>query len=165
MLGVFIGEHENKIDSKFRLSIPVDFRRELEEGDPKWEPGGKASMAIVYGDHRRDHAEVFTIRALMKVLAQIARMPRGSRNRAELQKLYAHQTVTPTLDETGRIVLPPKVREKLKLDGKAVVVGNLDTFLIYHPDIYEAGPSDSLAKTEDFDPDLDPSVYLPADGE
>lgn len=163
MFGVFIGEHENKIDSKYRLSIPADFRRELEEGDPKWEPGKNASMAIVYGDARRKHLEVFTLKDLMRVHLMIRKMPRGSAKRAALQRLYATQAITATLDETGRIVLPARVRDKLGLNGTATVVGNGETFEIWHPDTYAAEQDSLLRVDDDFDPELDPSVYLPGD--
>lgn len=163
MLGVFIGEHDNKIDTKGRVSIPADFRRELEEGDPKWEPGKNASMAIVYGDHKRSHLEVFTLNDLMGVHKAIAKKPRGSAQRIALQKLYGAQTMIVTLDETGRIVLNAKLRTKLGLEDKAFVVGNLATFQIWHPDTYNSETMAQRGADEDFDPDADPSIYLPGE--
>jgi MraZ protein len=49
----FYGEFTQKIDGKGRVSIPVDFRRALEQGDPDWAPGGRPRVRIVYGDPRR----------------------------------------------------------------------------------------------------------------
>lgn len=163
MFGVFIGEHDNKIDTKGRLSIPADFRRELEERDPKWEGGKNASMAIVYGDARRNYLEVFTVDDIKRVHAQIARLPRGSKKRFALQKLYGHQAMLTSVDETGRIVLPARLRDKLGLDGRALVVGNGETFMIWKPETYEGEGLGGLMDDEDYDPDLDPSAYLPGD--
>ncbi|RVT85361.1 cell division/cell wall cluster transcriptional repressor MraZ [Rhodobacteraceae bacterium CCMM004] len=163
MFGVFIGEHENKVDSKGRLSIPADFRRELERGDPAWDSGKNPSMAVVYGDERRNFLEVFTINDLKAVHAKIRRMPRGSRKRGELQRLYASQVLPATVDDTGRIVLAPRLREKLDLAGTAMVVGNGETFEIWKPETYRDGGATALAVDDDFDPALDPSVYLPGD--
>lgn len=166
MLGVFIGEHDNKIDAKGRLSIPAEFRRELEEADPKWESGKPARMVVVYGDERRNYLEVFSIADLQRVHAQIARLPRGSRKRFELQKLYAHQVVMATVDETGRIVLNQKLRNKLGLEDRALVVGNGETFMIWQPDTYNNDGMPGLLDDEDFDPALDPSTWLPgSDGD
>jgi MraZ protein len=161
VVAVFIGEHENKIDSKFRLSIPADFRRELEQGDPKWEPDKNPTMAIVYGDERRNYLEVFTMNDLLDVHRSIARMPRGSSKRASLQKLYASQVTPATLDETGRIVLSAKLREKLGIDGAVAIIGFGDTFQMWKPETYAANEAALLREDEDFDPKLDPSVYLP----
>ncbi len=166
MFGLFIGEHENKIDAKNRLSIPADFRRELEEGDPRWEPGQKASMAIVYGDARRNYLEVLRITDLTAIHRKIARMPPGSLKRADLQRFYANQTLPATLDDTGRIVLPARLREKLGLNGVAMVVGGGDTFRIWHPETYAADAPASVSVHEEdagYDPALDPSMYLPGE--
>ncbi|EKE45331.1 MraZ, putative [Oceaniovalibus guishaninsula JLT2003] len=163
MFGVFIGEHENKIDAKGRLSIPADFRRELEDGDPKWEPGKNASMLLVYGDHRRSHVEVMKITDMRDVYTKITRMPRGSIKRRDMERLYFQQALTATVDETGRIVLSARVRDKLGLDGTAMVVGNGSTFEIWKPETYAANDLSNLRDEDGYDPDLDPSVYLPGD--
>ena len=163
MFGWFIGEHDNKIDSKGRLSIPADFRRELEEGDPRWEPGGKASMLLVYGDKRRDYLEVLPISLFNKWAKKIAKMPPGSAKRNELQGLYFRQSTTATVDDTGRIVLSARIRDKLGLIDAAKVVGNGETFLIWEPSTFETKSIGNLDAEEGFDPDLDPSVYLTGD--
>ncbi|MBJ3762268.1 cell division/cell wall cluster transcriptional repressor MraZ [Maribius pontilimi] len=157
---MYIGLHENKIDSKGRLSVPADFRRLLEKNDPEWEEGKQARMVVVYGDERRDYLEVHSVKDLMDIHRQIQRMDRGSRKRAELQRLYAHQVQPVTLDDTGRIVLNATLRNKIGLTDTAIVVGNSDTFLIYKPETYENAALDHLRAEDDLDPNLDPSVYL-----
>ncbi|WP_099827592.1 division/cell wall cluster transcriptional repressor MraZ [Oceaniglobus indicus] len=163
MYGVFIGEHDNKIDTKGRVSIPADFRRVIEEGDPKWEPGKNATMAIVYGDAKRNYLEVFPVADLLKVLKAVARMPRGSAKSQSLRELYAQKTLYATLDDTGRIVLSAKLREKLGLTDMAKVVGSVDTFEIWNPASYDTEGVTNLKAEDDFDPDLDASVWLAGD--
>ncbi|PZX16269.1 MraZ protein [Palleronia aestuarii] len=163
MFGLFIGDHDNKIDGKGRLSIPADFRRELEDGDPNCAPGGKASMVLVYGDHRRNYLEVLPIKEMMKRAKKIAKMSNGSQKRDDLQKLYYRQASTLTVDDTGRIVLSAKIRDKLGLTDSARVVGNGETFLIWNPDEYDTAPMGQLEIEEGYDPDKDPNTYLPGD--
>jgi len=43
----FTGEHTQKVDSKGRMSIPADFRRVLEAGDPAWNPGQSPRMYLL----------------------------------------------------------------------------------------------------------------------
>jgi len=162
VFAVFIGEHENKIDSKFRLSIPAEFRRELEQGDPKWESGKNASMYIVYGDHRRNYLEVLTIQNLMENLRTISKKPRSAK-REELQTLFASQTTQATLDETGRIVLSAKLREKLGIDGAAAVIGKGETFEIWKPETYAAKRPHPTREEVGYDPSYDPAIYLTDD--
>ena len=66
-----------------------------------------------------------------------------------------------TVDETGRLVLPQKLREKIGLEGEAFFIAAGDTFQIWKPETYEA---EELAKTEewldDLPEDFDPLIYL-----
>ena len=163
MFGVFIGEHDNKVDGKGRVSIPADFRRVLEEADPKWEAGRNPSMVIVYGGEKRNYLEIFTIADMKALSAKIARMPRGSRKRADLQQLYFSQAQVTTVDDTGRIVLSGKMRTKLGIGEAAKVVGNGETFLIWKPETYEIDGMAGLREEDDYDPEADPSIYLPGD--
>lgn len=158
--GMYIGRYENKIDSKGRLSIPADFRRLLEQGDPEWNGGRYARAVVVFGDARRDYLEVHSVDDLREIHRQIQTMQRGSKKRAHLQRLYAHQVQPVQLDNTGRIVLSAYMREKIGLTETALVVGDSDTFLIYDPATYEKSSLDHLRDDDDFDPSLDPSVYL-----
>ncbi|MEM7295802.1 MAG: division/cell wall cluster transcriptional repressor MraZ [Pseudomonadota bacterium] len=157
----FRGESQHKVDGKGRVSIPALFRRVLEAGDPDWTEGLNPQLIIVYGDHRRDYLECFTAEAIAEVDAKIARLPRGSAKRKALQRLYNGQAFPTSVDETGRLVLPAKLREKIALDAEAYFVGNGDTFEIWKPETYSS--EIDTAAEDDFDPDLDPSFYLDGD--
>ena len=163
MVRRFRGESHHKVDAKGRVSIPASFRRVLESGDPNWTEGLFPELVIVYGDERRNQLECFTIDAIRDVERRIEKMPRGSKRRRALQRLYNTQSLLTSVDETGRLVLPAKLREKIVLDGTAFFAGNGDTFEIWKPETYEAEMDAELEADGDFDPDADPSIYL--DGE
>ena len=42
-----------------------------------------------------------------------------------------------TVDETGRIVLPAKLRQKIGIEGEAYFIAMGDTFQIWKPETYE----------------------------
>jgi MraZ protein len=161
----FRGESRHKVDAKGRVSIPAGFRRVLEQGDPNWTDGLNPDLVIVYGDEKRSYLECFTIEAIQEIDAKIRRMPRASKRRKALQRLYNGQATPTNVDETGRLVLPIKLREKIGLDGEAFFIGNGDTFEIWKPETYDELAYDGLDEDEDFDPDVDPSVYLDGDEE
>ena len=158
----FRGESHHKVDTKGRVSIPALFRRVLEAGDPDWTDGLNPQVVIVYGDERRNYLECFTAEAIEEVDAKIARLPRGSARRRGLQRLYNGQSFPTTVDETGRLVLPAKLRQKIGLDAEAFFIGNGDTFEIWEPGAFDAQAAEG-GGDDDFDPDIDPSIYL--DGE
>ncbi|WP_204113658.1 division/cell wall cluster transcriptional repressor MraZ [Shimia biformata] len=157
----FRGESDHKVDAKGRVSIPASFRRVIESCDPEWTEGLPPRLILVYGGATRDYIEGFTIEAMDEVDEKISRFPRGSAKRKALERLYSAQAVEITVDETGRIVLPAKLREKIGLEGMARFIASGDTFEIWKPEADEA-TIDALDE-EGFDPDLDPSAYLDGD--
>jgi MraZ protein len=148
------------VDSKGRVSIPALFRRVLEAGDPNWQAGGNPELVIVYGDKRRDYLECYTIEAIQEVDAKIDALPRGSVPRKTLEKIFHRQSHHMSVDETGRLVLPAKLRARIGLDGEAVFAGAGDTFQIWHPDAYEVENAESDAALDDLPEDFDPLMYL-----
>ena len=157
----FRGESDHKVDGKGRVSIPASFRRVIEACDPDWTEGLPPRLILVYGGATRDYIEGFTIEAMDEVDDKISKFPRGSAKRKAMERLYSAQSVEIVVDDTGRIVLPAKLREKIGLDGMARFVASGDTFEIWQPEAYD----DSIAALDEegFDPDLDPSAYLDGD--
>lgn len=165
MAGTFRGDGHHKVDGKGRVSIPALFRRVLEASDPEWKDGLNPTLIIVYGGEARKHLECFSAEAIAEVDAKIKKLPRGSKKRRALQRLYQGQAYPTSVDETGRLVLPAKLREKAGLSGEAYFVGNGDTFEIWNPDVYNAEMYGDLDADDNFDPDADPSIYLDGDEE
>jgi MraZ protein len=149
------------VDGKGRVSIPADFRRVLESGDPSWSDGKAPEFVIVYGDHRRSFLECYTMEAAAEVDAKIDKLPRGSMDRRMLERLFNGQSLKTSIDETGRIVLPQKLRAKIALGEEAYFIASGDTFQIWKPETYE---SEELSKTEEWldklPPDFDPLTLL-----
>ncbi|MCG6904214.1 MAG: division/cell wall cluster transcriptional repressor MraZ [Rhodobacter sp.] len=157
----FRGEFHQKMDGKGRVSIPAQFRRVLEAGDPGWSDGKTPEFVIVYGDHRRNYLECYTMEAISEVDDQIADLPRGSVERRMLERLFSGQSQLTSVDDTGRIVMPAKLRNKIGLDAETFFIATGDTFQIWNPATYDA---EELSKTEawleDFPDDFDPLTLL-----
>ncbi|WP_198136606.1 division/cell wall cluster transcriptional repressor MraZ [Roseobacter sp. SK209-2-6] len=157
----FRGESHHKVDTKGRVSIPASFRRVIEASDPNWKSGENPELVIVYGDHRRNFLECYTIEAIEEVDAKIDSLPRGSMQRKMLQRMFHGQSFPTTVDETGRLVLPAKLRNKIDLEKEAFFIAAGDTFQIWKPETYEA---EELAQTEkwmeDLPEDFDPLEFL-----
>ncbi|MEM6308438.1 MAG: division/cell wall cluster transcriptional repressor MraZ [Pseudomonadota bacterium] len=162
----FRGESHHKVDSKGRVSIPASFRRVLEASDPSWRhDDDNPELVIVYGDHRRNYLECYTIEAINEVDAKIDALPRGSMERKMLQRLFHGQSMPTTVDETGRLVLPAKLRQKIALDKEAFFIAAGDTFQIWKPETYEA---EEVSRTEawldELGDDIDPLSFLDGPG-
>ena len=157
----FRGESHHKEDGKGRVSIPALFRRVIELGDPNYIEGLNPELVIVYGDHRRNYLECYTIQAINELDLKIDALPRGSMERRMLQRLFHGQSFPTMVDDTGRLVLPLKLRKKINLQTEAFFIAAGDTFQIWKTETYEA---EELSKTEawldQLPENFDPLVYL-----
>lgn len=157
----FRGEFRQKVDAKGRISIPAHFRRVLEAGDPGWSEGKSPEFVIVYGDNRRKYLECYTLQAIGEVDDKIAAMPRGSMERRMLEKLFSGHSMQTNVDDTGRIVLSKKLRDKIGLDDEAFFIATGDTFQLWKPETYDR---EEQARTEEwlgnFPEDFDPLTLL-----
>ena len=132
----FRGEAENKVDAKGRVSIPAPFRRVLEEGDPDWTSGLNPNFVIVYGRRNSKCLEGYSLSSMNDVDDLVSRLPRYSKEREILERLLNSQSIYVQVDENGRIVIPPRIRERAQITSKAMFVGMGDKFQIWEPDSY-----------------------------
>jgi len=158
----FRGESVHKVDAKGRVSIPAPFRRVLEENDPDWTDGLTPNLVIVYGDKSRQFLEGFSMTAMDEVDERIAALPRGSKNRRLLERMFSGQVVQMQVDDTGRLVLSPKLREKIGITNEAFFIASGDTFQIWEPKAYDDQAAKFEDIYEDLDEDFDPLTLLDA---
>jgi len=163
---VFRGEWRHKVDAKGRVSVPANFRRVLEAGDPDWKQGQNPNFVIVYGDHRRKYLECYTMEAIAEVDRKIARMKRGSVERRMLEHMFSGQALPTSVDETGRIILSPALRKKIGITDEAYFIASGDTFQIWNPETYDDVVMARVDAWLDTMPeDFDPLTLLPDDDE
>ncbi|MFY0690853.1 MAG: division/cell wall cluster transcriptional repressor MraZ [Paracoccaceae bacterium] len=152
----FRGESVHKVDSKGRVSIPALFRRVLEAGDPDWTEGLTPNLVIVYGGASQKYLEAYTQEAIREVDEQIARLPRGSKERRVMEHIFNSQSLPTQTDDTGRLVLPQKLRDKVGITNEAYFKATGDTFQIWSPGAHDARNEDIenwlAEKGDDFDP-------------
>jgi len=141
MSEAFRGEFTQRVDGKARVSIPAAFRRVLEAGDPD---STRKRIVMVYGDTRRKFVECYTIAGAARLEKKIGKLPIGSKERRMLERNMITLSATVEIDDDGRIVLPPKVREKAGISpeetakgAEAVFAGTLETFQIWKSDVYD----------------------------
>lgn len=161
----FRGEERHKVDAKGRVSIPADFRRVLQAGDPNCAGDQNPEMILVYGPHLKGYLECYTVEAAARVDAQIAAMKRGSPERNLLQHCFNGHSKRYVIDDTGRIVLTQKFKDKIGLHDTAYFIAAGDTFQIWDAGAYE---STRAAKIEEqlaaLPDDFDLMAMLPDEG-
>jgi len=144
------------------MSIPSDFRRVLEGGDPNWTEGLSPSLYLLYGEHLKDRLEVYTVAAFDEIAQQIMSIrpttAEANQRKQMSQRLILGQSVRLEMDKDGRIVMPIRQRQKLGLtEGEVVFSGVGDHFEIWAASTYEEKVASETrafleAQGENFDP-------------
>lgn len=159
----FRGTHEPKLDAKGRLSIPSEFRRVLASGMDGED--GAPMLVLVHPPRMAGRIQAFSLTGMAAKEAEIAAMPAGMpRTLATMH--YTQNSTTLTLDETGRIVLPKALRERIGLPsgGTVRMLGQLERFEIWSADRHEAERAAELSALMDALPeafDMDELIQNP----
>lgn len=159
----FRGEFYQKVDSKARVSIPAAFRRILTAEDPATDEQPLPRIYMVYGGKNRNFVECYSKTGADELAEQIAQMELGSKARERAERDLISRSVMIEIDRDGRIVLPPKVREKmgflgedLTAGGEAAFAGVTNRFRLYRREVYDA----ELADDDDEDDGVDPLALV-----
>ncbi|WP_084615950.1 division/cell wall cluster transcriptional repressor MraZ [Solimonas flava] len=141
-IAVFAGSHQLSIDDKGRLAIPARFRQPLTDSCG-------AQLVITTGPN--PCIEIYPAPEFQRIVRDIQAM--DDRITAEkLKQVFVGFAVETTMDAQGRVLLPPMLRRRARLDGNAVLMGQDTRFDLWAADIWEqrfGEGSDLLASLED----------------
>jgi MraZ protein len=132
----FRGESLHKVDSKGRVSIPAQFRRVLEEGDPEFKIGVNPSCVLVHSQKSKKCLEGYSISSINEVDDLVSQLPRYSREREILERMLNAQSSYAQIDDNGRLVLSQKLRNLIDVSLEAIFIGMGDKFQIWEPNSY-----------------------------
>jgi MraZ protein len=154
----FKGEGRQKMDPKGRVSVPVQFRRSMEEGLD----GRRPELHIVYGDPKRKFLECYTPESYAdEVEARIDAIPKNDPRRPLLEHVFISQVYSTEIDADGRLILPQRCRDKAQLEGEALFVATGTKFQIWNPDIFETERVPEMqAALDQLPPGVDISALL-----
>lgn len=148
---MFKGTYRYKIDPKGRLPVPAAFRRALVEA-------GADHVIVTLLDQC---LAAYPPSDWQRLEAQLSRLPAFSKPVKAMTRLLASRAVDCDLDGQGRILLPPSLRQAAGLAREAVVIGVLNRFEVWNPEIWESFLRDSDRLLDDVS--LDVQWPLPPD--
>lgn len=139
---VFAGSHHIAVDEKGRLAVPARFRQ------PLIDLCG-AQLVLTIGPN--PCVEIYPAPEFQRIVRDIQAM--DDRGTAEkLKQVFVGFAVETEMDKQGRLLLPPMLRKRARLDGAAVVMGQDTRLDIWATDVWEARfgeGSELLASLED----------------
>lgn len=139
MAGLY-GEYRHKLDAKGRLSLPAPIRKTLTE----------ETQLVIVPDTKGEFLSVYTAEAFDQWVEAVFEKRGGydpnNRSHMMLRTMLRASAMPATMDGSGRINVPAKLREKAAIDKEVVLVGNTDRF-----DIWDSQRWDDIQQSIDLD--------------
>lgn len=139
---MFRGASAINLDAKGRLAMPARYRDrvlELCQGQ---------LIATIALEERC--LWIYPVPAWNKVEEQLRIAPNMNPAVKRLNRLLVGNANEIELDNNGRFVVPPMLREHAGLDKKVVLVGQLDKFELWSEEVWEATTNAYLDQEQDF---------------
>ena len=106
----FLGTHQPRLDEKGRLFLPAKYRDSFTGG-----------VVITRGQERCLY--VFPAAEFARLYGQLRQAPVTSKAARDYQRVFLSGAEDSVPDKSGRVTIPPRLREYAALDRECVVVG------------------------------------------
>lgn len=107
---MFLGTHTPKLDDKGRLILPAKFREQLEAG-----------VVVTRGQERCLY--VFPVAEFERLAEQLRQAPVTSKQARDYLRVFLSGASDEALDRTGRMTIPPMLRQYAGLERDCAVIG------------------------------------------
>jgi MraZ protein len=112
---MFRGQFIHSVDAKGRISLPARFRELIQ---------ANGDLRLVLAPDLFDSClHLYPVRAWEAFEAKVTEMPSMARHAVRFRRMYVSAAVECELDSSGRLLVPPHLRERAKLDKDAVWAG------------------------------------------
>ena len=126
---MFRGNHQTRVDEKFRLKLPAEFKRRVDE---------------VYGplfyitsvDGKR--AQLYPMKEWEAIESKIVQLEPTDPDREDFLNVTSYYGHTVEMDSQGRLLLPQVIRQSAKLAGDVNVLGMQTILEVTNLEMFEA---------------------------
>lgn len=139
---MFRGSEQAKIDDKGRLKIPARFRQKLLD-----EYGPEVFVTIL----RDRRLTIYPIKVWEEKERQLESIPDSLKEKEQILLAANFFGTEKTVDDQGRLPIPPHIREKAGLDGEVTVMGRLRTLVVMNQKYVDEWLSDNFPTAEVHD--------------
>jgi MraZ protein len=136
---MFRGNHQTRVDDKFRLKLPAEFKRLVDELY-----GPVFYVTSLDGKS----AQVYPMKEWEAIEAKIVQLEPTDVEREEFQKVTSYYGQTVELDSQGRLLLPQVIRQVAQLTSEVNVLGMLTYLDVTHIESFEAERKGASGRVE-----------------
>jgi len=117
---MFMGEYDHTIDAKGRMIMPAKFRDEIGE-----------QFVLTLGLDGCLFA--YSMKQWEEFLSDLNNLP-GTKEARMFQRHFLANVAEAEMDKQGRVLIPPKLREKVGIDKEVTLVGMITRIEIWAKD-------------------------------
>ncbi len=137
-MSMFRGINAINIDAKGRIAVPTRYRDALLAED--------AGALVVTIDTEEMCLLLYPVKAWQLIEANLQRLPSFNAQARRIQRLLIGHATDIELDNNGRVLLPPLLREHAQLDKRAVLIGQGNKFEVWDEAVWQSRRSEWLAE-------------------
>ena len=122
---MLLGSHLAKIDHKFRLKVPAQFRRELPETEDN-------TYFVTSIDGKS--ARIYPLPVWQRIAQKFLEPPQMEPVKKKLQFITSYYGLLTQMDSQGRILIPQELREDAAITGDVKVMAQYDHLEVWSHD-------------------------------
>lgn len=145
---MFRGINSVNLDEKGRIAVPTRYRARLQED--------VAGRLVVTIDTEEPCLLLYPIHEWEIIEQKLEKLPSFNKAARRIQRLLIGHATEVEMDGSGRILLPPSLRDYAHLKKSCVLIGQVNKFEIWSEESWQARREDWLGEATD-------SNDLPAD--
>lgn len=130
-MSMFRGLNLVNLDAKGRITMPVEYRAKLQD-----ESNGRIVITI---DTEDRCLLLYPFLVWEEIEKKIGALPTFNQLTRRIQRLLIGHATEIELDNSGRFLVPPLLREYAKLDKSVMLVGQGKKMEIWHEDLWTSG--------------------------
>jgi MraZ protein len=139
---MFRGQFSHSVDAKGRVSLPARFRDVLvADGDTRFVLTPAVFDPCLH---------LYPMKAWEEFERKVSELPSLDATAIRFRRLYVSAAVECELDGSGRVLVPPHLREKIKLDKDALWAGMGRTLELWAKSSWEAALTMTSEEADSF---------------
>lgn len=135
---MFRGINAVLLDAKGRIAMPARYREQLQQGD--------VSQLVITIDTESPCLLLYPLSEWEIIEQKLQALPSFNQAARRIQRLLIGHATELELDGSGRILLPPLLREYAKLDKRVMLVGQGKKFELWDEQQWQLGRTNWLAE-------------------
>lgn len=126
----FFGEYDYALDDKNRLSIPAKYRKVM---------SNLKENIFIISAIEEDCLTLYPYCTYKETIGKRLReMPQTNKNANEIRRRFGSNSIDATLDNQGRITIPPSFCQYAGIDHKVKIIGSINKIELWSPERYVA---------------------------